>query len=75
MGFQIEDGTGDCYQAKVNNENQLETVSVSKELQHHISLNEGQVYQCIGTVASVSPGVNTLIHIKNTSATKKVIVS
>jgi hypothetical protein len=75
MGLQIEDGTGRGYQVKINSENQLSTVSVNHELQHHLSVDEGQVYQIIGEVTDLHLGTNTLLHITNDSKTLAAVVS
>jgi hypothetical protein len=75
MGLNIEDGTGRGYQVKVNAENQLETVSVNHELQHHISKDEAQVYQIVGFLSDVWNGTNTVLHIQNTSTTLHGVVS
>jgi len=75
MGLNIEDGTGKGYQVKVNSENQMETVSVNHELQHHISRHEGTVYQIIGGLTDVWNGTNVVLHINNSDPARKAVIS
>jgi len=75
MGLNIEDGTGKGYQVKINNENRMEVLSVSQELQHHISRDEQQVYQVVGELTDAINGTNTVLHIKNNSPTLHGVVS
>ena len=75
MGFQIEDGTGTGLRVAVTGENQLSTQAETHELQHHISLNKGQVYQAIGTHTLATSGTKTILHIKNNDPERFLIVS
>jgi hypothetical protein len=67
MGLQIEDGTGNGFQVKINDEHQMAVVSENHELQHHISRLHGQVYQVVGEVSDLWTGTNTLLHINGVS--------
>ena len=75
MGFAIEDGTGEGFSARVNEEGQLSVVSVNHELQHHISKVHGRVYQVIGDYTLVGAGTFTLLHLKNDDPARNLIVS
>jgi hypothetical protein len=75
MGLQIQDGAGNSYNVKVTKELQLTTQAETHELQHHISRHEKRVYQVVGRVTGVSAGVNTILHIRNTSSTLHAVVS
>ena len=75
MGLQIQDGAGNSYAVKVTKELQLTTQAETHELQHHISRHTKRVYQVIGRVTSLSAGVNTVLHIRNTSSTLHAVVS
>ena len=75
MGLQIEDGIGDAYRAQVNNENQLSTVAVVHELQHHISSTYGRVFQVIGDHTLVSAGTKTILHLTNDDPARNVVIS
>ncbi len=71
MGI-IEDGMGTGKKAHVNNENRLVVASKSESLQHMVSQEFQQAYQCIGTT-SLTSGTVTMIHIKNISSNKNMI--
>jgi hypothetical protein len=75
MGLQIEDGTGQGFRTGVTAENQLLTQAETHELQHHISMNEGQVYQAIGTHTLASGGTKTILHIRNNDPARFMVVS
>jgi hypothetical protein len=75
MAFLVEDGTGRGYKAAVTDENQLATVAEIHELQHHISRTQGEVYQIIGLETAITASTQTVLHIKNTSSTLKMVVS
>jgi hypothetical protein len=75
MGLQIEDGTGQGYRTGVTAENQLLTQAETHELQHHISMNEGQVYQAIGTHTLSGAGTKTILHIRNNDPSRFLVVS
>jgi hypothetical protein len=75
MGIQIEDGAGSGVQAKVDSNKELLVKSNSASLQHIISERDGEAYQVIGDFASVNNSTHTVLHIKNTSATKFLVVT
>lgn len=75
MGIQIEDGTGDGHSVKITSEHQMKVQSESHELQHHVSFEDGQVFQAIGEVSDIADGLNTVLHIRNDSTSLKAIVS
>jgi len=61
--------------AGVTREFQLKTRTESHELNHHVSWTEENTYQAIFTDTGIVNGGNTVMWIKNTSATKKLVVS
>lgn len=75
MGFQISDGTGNGYGAKVNQDNQLYTLSERHTLRHHYSMRHEEVYNIPGRIDNLAPGTNTILHIKNDSNTKLMVIS
>jgi hypothetical protein len=75
MALQIEDGTGKSYGLGVTENHQARVQSESHELQHHISMRDGQVYQIIGGTDDVLSGTNTILHIRNDSSVFKNVVS
>ena len=74
-GLQVEDGTGRGFRAGVTSENQLRTEAEIHELQHHISLNEGQVYQAIGVHTVGSAGKKVILHIRNNDPSRFMVIS
>jgi len=70
----IDDGTGSGKKAKVSAENRLLTQSVSESLQHHISREEQQAYQVIGS-ATIANATTPVLHIKNTSSSLWLVVT
>lgn len=75
MGFRIEDGEGNGRDAHVDNEGQLKVVAESHELQHHVSLVEGETYQAISTDTGITAKTQTVLHLKNTSTTHYLVIS
>jgi hypothetical protein len=75
MGFSITDGTGKGYEAKVGSDNRAHVEAKSQSLQHVISKEEGQSYQVIGDFASINNSTHTILHIKNTSSTRYLVVT
>jgi hypothetical protein len=75
MGFQIEDGTGSGRKCSVNNKNEINVKSTSAPLQHVISERDGQAYQVIGDFASINNSTHTVLHVKNTSTSKKMVIT
>jgi hypothetical protein len=74
MGEQILDGTGNGYLAKVDSDFNLHVRSRSESIQHIVSQNEEEAYQCIG-LATLSSGTTTALHLKNTSTDKDLVVT
>jgi hypothetical protein len=70
----IKDGTGQGYYAGVNFENRLMVTAKTESLQHLISQDYGQAYQAIGT-ATLASGRVTVLHLKNTSSDKNMVVT
>lgn len=70
----IEDGTGGGYKSKVTQQNELKTAGESRSIQHEASKVDEQAYQVIGT-ATLSSGTVVPMHLKNTSATKKMVIT
>ncbi len=76
MGLQILDGSGKGILATVDASGQLSTVSEMHALQHHLSLHDGLVFQVIVTHVNASGGgTYTTLHVRNTSASKLLIVT
>lgn len=75
MGFQILDGTGSGYSVKVDSNNEMLVKSNSSSLQHIVSLRDGESYQVVGDFASVNNSTHTVLHLKNTSSTKYVVIT
>jgi hypothetical protein len=75
MAVKIEDNAGGGAGLRITDENQAKVQSESHELQHHVSINHGQVYQVIGGITNIASGINTALIIKNTSANLKAIIS
>jgi len=71
----IKSGVGNGYSAKVTDNNQLEVVSESKTLQHWRSINKGLVFQVIGDKATLSAATIPILHIQNTSAEKRLVIT
>jgi len=72
--FIIEDGTGDSHKVKVDSENRLSTLATTESIQQHISTNQKQAYQVIGT-ATLASGTVTSLHLENTSTTRNMFVT
>lgn len=72
--FILEDGTGDCYKAKVDSKNRLQTLAVTESFQQNASNTNKQAYQAVGT-ATLASGTVTALHIKNTSTTRNMFVT
>lgn len=70
----INDGSGKGYSAKVSDKNRLLVSAKSASAQHEVSHESGQAYQVLGT-ASLSSGTVPVLHIKNTSSSRDLIVS
>lgn len=61
--------------AKVSGDNQLFVVSENHELQHHVAWKKEDVYQVISTDTGITAKDQTILHIKNTSSTKNLVIS
>jgi len=61
--------------AGVTKEKQLKTRAESHELQHHVAWVNEDVYQCQAIDTSVTATTDQVLHIKNTSSTKKCVIS
>ena len=70
----LVDGTGSGYLAKVRSDNKLTVYATSASYQHAVSEEDEQAYQVIGTATPVV-GTAPVIHIKNTSTTKNMVVT
>jgi hypothetical protein len=69
----IQDGaTGDT--AEVTKNHKLKTISEQHALQHENSWETGQTYQVIGT-ATIANATTTVLHLKNTDTTRRLVVS
>jgi hypothetical protein len=75
MGFQIEDGVGTGSRARVNEENQMLVEAEVHELQHHISISHGQVYQVLGTHTLSTSGSHTILHVTNNDSERFIVIS
>lgn len=74
MPNMIRDGKGKGYLAQVDSNNRLRVSAESESIQHLVSLNEQNAYQCIGTT-TLAAGTVTALHIKNISTTKNLVVT
>jgi hypothetical protein len=65
MGFQLEDGTGDSYQARINNQNMLAVITVSQAVKYFVN-RQGHFYSIeVDTLVPDSTG-SCFLYIKNT---------
>jgi len=74
MVEQLKDGTGTGNLARVGSDKRLWVESKSDSVQHSVSEEAQQAYQCIGT-ATLAAATVTALHIKNTSADKTLVVT
>jgi len=74
MAVQIQNSS-DGTIAGVTSEGQLKVVSENHELQHHISWHNEDVYQCLAIDTSITATTDQVLHLKNTSSTKKLVIS
>ncbi len=79
MGLQLLDGSGTGQLAYVTQEGQLQTVSESHSLQHHVSRSNGLAFQVIGSsthsVGGSGGDTYTVLHVQNTSSTRWLVVT
>lgn len=74
MPIQIQNNK-DATVAGVTSEHQLKVQAESHSMQHHISWVNEEVYQAISTDTGITAKTQTLLHIKNTSSTKNLVIS
>jgi len=74
MAVQIQNSS-DGTLAGVSSQNQLRVVAESHELQHQVSFYEENTYQVLAIDATVTATTDQVLHIKNTSATKKCVIT
>lgn len=74
MPDSIRSGTGDRYEAGVGSDNRLMVISKSEALQHVLSQEFEEAYQCIG-IATLAAATVVSLHVKNTSSDKNLIVT
>jgi hypothetical protein len=75
MAFQILDGTGKGYFAKVTEANALLIKGEVHQIQHHYSKYYGDVYQAVTTFTVPSSGAYTIMHMKNTSPSLQMCIT
>jgi hypothetical protein len=75
MGLQIIDGQGSGNVAGVTSEGLLRVQAQTNPLQFHHSREHGAAYQVQGDFASVNNSTHAVLHLKNTSSTKVVVVT
>lgn len=64
MGFNIEDGTGKGYQAKVNEESMLVTYAIVNSMEHHANHKHGVSYNLLFS-ETASGAEDCIVYIKN----------
>ncbi len=74
MAVQIQNNT-DGTIASVSRENQLKVVSENHTLEHHISWHQENTYDVISVDTGITAQDQTVLHIINTSATKRCVLS
>jgi len=65
MGFQIEDGSGKGYQAKVNNESMISVYAVIDSKQSHTNIRHGTSYNLLFSQTGDSTASSCILYIKN----------
>lgn len=75
MSLTIKDGGGTGNEASVTTAGQVKVIAESHSTQFHHSLENEAAYQVTGDFASINNSTHALIHFKNTSTTKIVIVT
>lgn len=70
----IRSGVGNSYLAEVDEDNRLQVYSKSASSQHVVSEDSQEAFQVIGT-ATLASGTVVGLHIKNTSSTKRIVLS
>ena len=74
MGLMIEDGTGQGYKLKIDDENRAVVKAIRESLEAHISHEEGQLYSATATDAAQAT-TEYGFYLKNTSTDKYLIIS
>lgn len=74
MPDMIKDGQGKGFLAGVDTDNRLKVVAKTAAIQHVISGEKNQAYQCIGT-ATLENGTVVALHLRNSSSTKQIVVT
>ena len=75
MTMIIQDGTGTGKTTKVGFDNQLEVHASSVEQQHYYSERFGQAYQVQGFTGTLSSATLPILHIRNTSVDKEIVIT
>jgi len=75
MGLIIEDGLGSGRTVGIDTDNQLQTVTESHELQHHVSRKDGRSFQVLSVDTGITAKTQTVMHIKNDDAARLLVVS
>lgn len=64
MGLQLEDGTGNGYQAKIDHANRIHVYAVNESLEHHTNRHHGESYNLLFS-QTADTSSSCIIHIKN----------
>jgi hypothetical protein len=75
MSLFIEDGKGTGSKMGVNVDNQGLVQAEVHELNHYVSLNDGQVYQTVGEITTVAAATETVLHMACDSSSKLFVIS
>jgi hypothetical protein len=73
MGLQLEDGTGNGYQAGITYENKLRTSATTFTLEHEINHHDGQAYSLHANVTPTGAG-SCFLYLRNNSD-KDIVIS
>ena len=71
----IQDGAGSGRAVKVNRDNNLSVHATSASQQHTNSESKGQAYQAWGLTDTLTSATIPILHLKNTSADKQLVVT
>lgn len=74
MPDMIRDGQGKGFLAGVDGDNRLRVSAKTESLQHLISQEKNESYQCIGT-ATLANDTVVILHIKNISNNKEMVIT
>jgi hypothetical protein len=75
MSLIIGDGWGGTKKLRITDSGQAKVVSENHELQHDVSINEGQAYQVISVDTGITAATETQLHIINTSSTRNCVIT